>query len=56
MGDFLSWQSLFGWGLCFPWLRCLQALKDRIIFQAELFRHIRTLYSIFLMISLANAR
>jgi hypothetical protein len=56
MGDFLSWQSLFGWGLCFPWLRCLQALKDRIIFQAKLFRHIRTLYSIFLMISLANAR
>lgn len=55
-GDLLGRQSLVRWGLNLSWLRRLQTLEDRVIFQAELSRHARSLYSIFLISSLAKAR
>jgi hypothetical protein len=55
-GELLGRQSLVHWGLDLSWLRRLQTLEDRVVFQAEFSRHIRSLYSIFLISSLAKAR
>jgi hypothetical protein len=55
-GDLLGRERLVHWGLDLSWLRRLQTLEDRVVFQAELSRHARSLYSIFLISSLAKAR
>jgi hypothetical protein len=55
-GNLRGRQSLVHWGLDLSWLRRFQTLEDRVVFQAELSRHDRSLYSIFLISSLAKAR